>query len=102
MNESHTRRKRPLWMTSSPASWPSLTSPMIRSAHHGTNTEKILEMNTLGVLSSCMNYASRGLLLHMHLHTTKLIFMFYGMLNIGFITMTFFGATRELPDGMFT
>jgi len=29
MNESHTRRKRPLWMTSSPASWPSLMSPTI-------------------------------------------------------------------------
>jgi len=102
MNESHTRRKRPLWMTSSLASWTSLTSRMIRSAHHGTNTEKILEMNTLGVLSSCMKYASGGLPLHTHLRAIDLIFMFYGMLNIGFIAMTFFGATRELPNGMFT
>ena len=102
MNESHTRGKQPLWMTSFPASWPSLTSRMIRLAHHGTNTKKILEMNTLGVSSSCMNYASGGLPLHMHLCTTKLIFMFYGMLNIGFVAMTFFRATHELPDGMFT
>ena len=59
-------------------------------------------MNTLGVWSSCMNYVSRGLPLHTHLHTTELIFMFYRMLNIGFIAMMFFGATCELPDGMFT
>ena len=102
MNESHTRRKRPLWMTSSPASWPSLTSQMIQSAHHRTNIEKILEMNTLDVPSSCMNYASGGLPLHTHLHAVELIFMFYGMLNVDFVAMTFFGATRELPDGMFT
>ena len=86
MNESHTRRKWPLWMTSSLASWPCLTSPMIQSARHGTNTEKILEMNTLGVSSSCMNYASGGLPLHTHLRAAELIFMFYGMLNIGFVT----------------
>jgi len=49
-----------------------------------------------------MNYASRGLPLHTHLHAVELIFMFYGMLNVGFIAMTFFGATRELPNGMFT
>ena len=59
-------------------------------------------MNTLGVSSSCMNYALGGLPLHMHLHAAELIFMFYGMLNVGFVTMTFFGATYELPDGMFT
>ena len=102
MNESHIRRKWPLWMTSCPASWPSLMSPMIRSTHHGTNTKKILEMNTLGVSSSCMNYASGGLPLHIHLRATELIFMFYSMFNVGFVAMTFFGATRELPDGMFT
>ena len=77
-------------------------SPTIRLARHGTNTEKILEMNTLGVSSSCMNYASGGLPLHTHLRAAKLIFMFYGMLNVGFVAMTFFGATHELPDGMFT
>ena len=49
-----------------------------------------------------MNYVSRGLPLHTHLHTTELIFMFYDMLNIGFVTMMFFGATHELSDGMFT
>ena len=43
-----------------------------------------------------------GLSLHTHLRAIELIFMFYGMLNIGFVAMTFFGATRELPDGMFT
>jgi len=56
----------------------------------------------LGVSSSCMNYASRGLPLHMHLRAAELIFMFYGMLNVDFIAMTFFGATRELLDCMFT
>ena len=59
-------------------------------------------MNMLGVSSSCMNYASRGLPLHMHLRAAELIFMFYGMLNVGFVAMTFFGATCELPNGMFT
>ena len=39
---------------------------------------------------------------HTHLCATKLIFMFYGMLNIDFVAMTFFGATHELLDGMFT
>ena len=43
-----------------------------------------------------------GLPLHMLLRTAELIFMFYGMLNIGFVAMTFFRATHELPDGMFT
>ena len=102
MNESHIRRKWPLWMTSCPASWPSLMSPMIRSTHHGTNTKKILWMNTLGVSSSCRNYASRGLPLHMHLRAAELIFMFYSMLNVGFVIMTFVGATHEPPDGMIT
>ena len=49
-----------------------------------------------------MNFASGGLPLRTHLHAAKLIFMFYDMLNVGFVAMTFFGATRELPDGMFT
>ena len=49
-----------------------------------------------------MNYASGGLPLHTHIRATELIFMFYGMLNIGFVAMTFFRATHELPDGMFT
>ena len=59
-------------------------------------------MNTLGVSSSCMNYASGGLPLHTHLRAAELIFMFYGMLNVDFIAMKFFGETRELLDGMFT
>ena len=59
-------------------------------------------MNTLGVSSSCMNYTSGGLPLHTHLRAAELIFMFYDMLNIGFVAMAFFGATRELPNGMFT
>ena len=59
-------------------------------------------MNTLDVPSSCMNYASGSLPLHTHLRAAELIFMFYRMLNIGFIAMMFFGATCELPDGMFT
>ena len=49
-----------------------------------------------------MNYASGGLPLHTHLRAAELIFMFYRMLNIGFIAMMFFVATCELPDGMFT
>ena len=28
--------------------------------------------------------------------------MFYGMLNVSFVAMTFFRATCELPDGIFT
>ena len=49
-----------------------------------------------------MNYASGGLPLHTHLRATELIFMFYSMLNIGFVAMTFFRDTRKLPNGMFT
>lgn len=54
-------------------------------------------MNTLGVSSSCINYALGGLLLHTHLRAAELIFVFCGMLDTGFIAMTFFVATRELP-----
>ena len=43
-----------------------------------------------------------GLPLNTHLRAAELIFMLYGMLNIGFITMMFFEATHELPDGKFT
>ena len=49
-----------------------------------------------------MNYASVGLPLHTNLHVAELIFVLYGMLNVDFVTMTFFGATHELLDGMFT
>ena len=49
-----------------------------------------------------MNYTLGGLPLHMHLHAAELIFMFYGMLNIGFVAMMFFRDTHELLDGMFS
>ena len=40
VKESHTRRKQPQLMTSSPASWPSLTSPTTRSACHRNQHQK--------------------------------------------------------------
>ena len=66
----------------------------------GTNAEKILEINTLGISSSCINYASGGLNPPRTRPRAGLIFILYGTLDVGFVAMTFFGVTCELLDGV--
>ena len=77
---SRTRQKRSPLMISSPAAWPkpNVTHNTISSA------EKIVEINTLGISSSCINYASGGL---NPPHSAELIFVLHGTIDVGFITM---------------
>ena len=67
-----------------------------------TNSEKILGMSTLGVLISRINYASGGPNPPRTRPRAGLIFILYGTLDVGFVAMTFFGVTCELPDGVLT
>ncbi|XP_066361125.1 germin-like protein 5-1 [Miscanthus floridulus] len=67
-----------------------------------TNSEKILGMSTLGVSISRINYASGGLNPPHTRPRAGLIFILYGTLDVGFVAMTFFGATCELPDSALT
>ncbi|XP_066310537.1 rhicadhesin receptor-like [Miscanthus floridulus] len=67
-----------------------------------TNSEKILGMSMLGVSISRINYASRGLNPPRARPRVGLIFILYGTLDVGFVAMTFFGATGGLPDSVLT
>ena len=63
-----------------------------------TNAGKILEMNTLGVSSSYISYASGGL--NPPCTAEFIIFVLYGTLDIGFLTMMCCRTTHELSDIM--
>lgn len=54
------------------------------------------------VSSPCINYASGGQPLYTHLRTAGLIFLSYGMPDVGLVVTTSFGTTRELLDNMLT
>ena len=67
-----------------------------------TNSEKIHGMSMLGVSISRINYASGGLNPLRTRPRAGLIFIPYGMLDVSFVAMMFFGVTCELPDGVLT